>query len=252
MKFTRRAISVVALSAGMGLFIPSLRAQDAKPDADGFVSIFNGKDLTGWAGQEGYWEVKDGMISGHETKDKSRQTFLVFNQPVSNFELHYKFKFNAVDGKVEGNSGVQFRSKVLDPKKDPYRVGGYQADCDAGNGYTGIIYDEAGVAGGRGIMSKRGEMTHYTADGDPKKPMTQKLPMDDREIKAAIKVGDWNDCVLIADGNHITYKINGVTTTEMVDESPKALKEGVMALQLHQGFTMDILFKDMKMKKLGQ
>jgi hypothetical protein len=223
-----------------------------KPDAEGFVSIFNGKDLTGWAGQEGYWDVKDGAISGHETKEKSRQTFLVFNQPVSNFELRYKFKFNAVDGKVEGNSGVQFRSKIKDAKKDPFVVAGYQADCDAANGFTGIIYDEAGGAGGRGIMSKRGEKTHYTADGDPKKPHTEKLPKSDKEIKDAIKVGDWNDCVLIADGNHITYQINGVTTTELIDESPKALKEGVLALQVHAGFTMDILFKDMKMKKFRQ
>jgi hypothetical protein len=260
----KRTLTGLAFAtAAIAAPIPYLVADDKpaagifndKPDAEGFVSIFNGKDLTGWAGQDGYWDVKDGAISGHETKDKSRQTFLVFNQPVSNFELRYKFKFNAppgADGKVEGNSGVQFRSKVLDPKKDPYRVGGYQADCDAGNGFTGIIYDEAGVAGGRGIMSKRGEKTHYAADGDLKKPHTEKLPMSDAGIKNAIKVGDWNDCVLIADGNHITYQINGVTTTELIDDSPKALKEGVLALQVHQGFTMDILFKDMKMKKLGQ
>ena len=224
---------------------------DDKPDADGFISLFDGKSLDGWAGQEGYWSVKDGAISGAETKDKSRQTFLVWQGGnVTDFELRYKFKFAAVDGKVEGNSGVQFRSKVLDPKKDPYRVGGYQADCDAGNGYTGIIYDEAGVAGGRGIMSKRGEKTVYTADGDPKKPQTEKLAMSDAELKKSIKTGDWNDVVLTVKGNHITYQINGNTTTELIDDSPKAVKEGVLALQLHAGFTMDIQFKDIRMKKL--
>ena len=59
--------------------------------ADGFSEIFNGKDLTGWAGIDGFWSVKDGVISGHETKEGSRQTFLVFKKPMANFELHYQY-----------------------------------------------------------------------------------------------------------------------------------------------------------------
>jgi hypothetical protein len=168
---------------------------------------------------------------------------------VKDFELRLKFKFAPAgpDGKVDGNSGIQFRSKILDPKKDPYRVGGYQADFDAGNGYTGIIYDEAGGAGKRDIMSNRGEKTHWDADN---KRHNEKLAMSSDEIKKAIKVGDWNDVVLTAKGNHITYQINGNTTTDLTDDSPKAVSEGVLALQLHAGFTMDIQFKDIRMKKL--
>ena len=76
----------------------------------------------------------------------------------ADFELHFSYKFATPDG----NSGVQFRSKVIDPKTD--RVGGYQADFDAKGGYDGSIYDEAGVAGGRGTMSNRGEKTVWDAD----------------------------------------------------------------------------------------
>ena len=54
----------------------------------------------------------------------------------------------------------------------------------------------------------------------------------------------------VAKGNHITYTINGHVTTDMTDESPKALTEGVIALQIHAGFTMDIQFKDLKIKIL--
>lgn len=242
-------IALVALSVTLGLSASYLTAADEpKPDAEGFVTIFNGKDLTGWSGLTDYWSVKEGVISGFETKDKSKQTFLVYEKPVKNFELRLSFKFAPVDGKVEGNSGIQFRSKLLDEKG--FRVGGYQADFDAGNSYSGIIYDEAGVAGGRGIMSKRGEKTHYTADGDPKKPTVSKLAKSDGELKQAIKAGDWNDVVLIAKGNQITYSINGNVTTEMIDESSKALTEGVLALQLHAGHTMDIQFKNIRIKRL--
>jgi len=233
---------------------PALKVTDAKvdlpkPDADGFIELFNGKDLTNWEGYADYWSVKDGAITASETKDKSRQTFLVLKaMPVADFELHYKFRYVT----KEGNSGVQFRS-IVDPKQkpsDPYKIAGYQADSDAGNTYTGIIYDEAGGAGGRGIMSKRGEKTHWTEEAKPK---TEPLEKNDKEIKAVIKPagsGEWNECVLIAKGNHITYQINGVTTTEVIDESPKAVKEGLLALQCHAGFTMEVQFKDLKIKPL--
>jgi Domain of Unknown Function (DUF1080) len=212
------------------------------PDEKGFSTLFNGKDLTGWEGLEEYWTVKDGVISGHETKDKSKQTFLVYKGVTfSDFELHIKYKFATSDG----NSGVQFRSKVLDAKS--FRVGGYQADFDAGAGYDGSIYDEAGVAGGRGTMSNRGEKTTWNADNSRG---SAPLGAGNAELKKAIKVGDWNHVVLVAKGNHVTYTINGQLMTDMTDNSPKALKDGVLALQLHAGYTMDVQFKDIKIKLL--
>ena len=232
---------------GFGLCISALSADEAKAelpkaDADGFVTIFNGKDLTGWGGLDGFWSVKDGVISGHETKAGSKQTFLTFTAAkVANFELHYQYKFATPDG----NSGVQFRSKLIDPAT--WRVGGYQADCDAKAGYDGSIYDEAGVAGGRGTMSNRGEKTTWDADN---KRHNDKLAESGDALKGFIKVGDWNDVVLVANGNHIVYTINGHVTTDLTDESPKALKEGVLALQLHAGYTMEVQFKDVRIKFL--
>ena len=109
MSLLRTASPVLALILCAGG--SALVAADAKPDANGFVTIFNGTDLTGWEGMEGYWSVKDGVISGHETKDKSKQTFLIFTPAkVSDFELRLKFKFAAVDGKVDGNN-VSFTVK---------------------------------------------------------------------------------------------------------------------------------------------
>src|SRR5688572_15583426 len=238
---TFRGISMFLLLAMCSI----ASAQPAQPAADdaGFVSIFNGKDLTGWKGLEGFWSVKDGAIVGQATKEASKQTFLVYTGgDVRDFELRLKFKFVT----PTGNSGIQFRSKVLDEATS--KVGGYQADFDAGNAFTGIIYDEAGVAGSRGIMSKRGMKTHW-ADG--KKPDKEEpLEKNDAQLKELIKVGDWNDVVLKAEGNHITYQINGHTTTDLTDEHPKALTEGVLALQMHSGFTQDIHFKDIQLKAI--
>jgi hypothetical protein len=215
-----------------------------KPDADGFIALFNGRDLAGWTGLPDYWSVTDGSIRGQQMKETSKQTFLVFAPlKVKDFELRLKYRFVT----PEGNSGIQFRSKVLDPATS--RVGGYQADFDAEVMYDGSIYDEADVAGGRGTMSNRGEATIW--DGENKRH-NRRLKERAARLKRVIKRGDWNDVVLVARGRHISYSINGHLMTDLIDNSPAALREGILALQLHQGFTMDVRFKDVRLKVLSE
>src|SRR6266853_1836558 len=186
-----------------------------KPDADGFITLFNGHDLAGWTGLEEYWSVRDGSISGHQTREMSKQTFLVFSAlKVTDFELHLKYRFAS----PEGNSGIQFRSMVLD--STTYRVGGYQADFDAEVEYDGSIYDEAGVAGNRGTLSNRGDKTIWEAQY---KRHIEPLGESSPDLKKSIKPGEWNDVRLVANGNHIVYSINGRVMTDLVDHSPAAL-----------------------------
>ena len=56
-------------------------AETAAPAGEeGFVSIFNGKDLTGWDGDPRLWSVADGAIRGQTTKEKPARgnTFCVW------------------------------------------------------------------------------------------------------------------------------------------------------------------------------
>ncbi|MGC4013407.1 MAG: DUF1080 domain-containing protein [Luteolibacter sp.] len=248
----RSIVSKVCATLALGVLANTAFAEDkAKSEIpaagpDGWISLFNGKDLTGWEGLEGYWSIVDGAIQCTETKETSKHTDLILlaskdhPEKFANFEIRYSFKWLTPDG----NSGLQFRGKI--DKPDMFHVGGYQADNDPANGYTGVIYDEAGVAGKRGVMSKRGEKTEWDIAN---KRTSTPLGKSDAELKALIKpVGEWNEVILTAEGNHITYRINGEVMTEMIDNSPKACKNGVIALQMHQGKTMTIQFKDMKIK----
>jgi hypothetical protein len=242
----RRTSIKALLALGLAAFVMGADDPANTPapqaDSDGFVTMFDGKTLDGWKGLKGFWSVEDGAISGHETKEHGApQTDLIYDKSYGDFELHYKYKFTTPGG----NSGVQFRSKVVNAKQS--QLGGYQADCDAGRGYDGTIYDEQGVAGGRGTMSNRGEKTLWTAEN---KRENSPLAESNQELQKLIKVNDWNDVVLVAQGNHVTYTINGHLMTEMTDESPKALTEGRIGLQLHAGFVMDVQYKDMKIKTL--
>lgn len=219
-----------------------------KPDAEGWIALFNGTDLTGWEGLPGYWSVVDGAIQCKETKATSKQSDLILSaskdspEKFADFELRYSWRMVSTNG----NSGVQIRSVIDRPEM--LHAGGYQADIDAKNSYTGIFYCEGGVAGGRGIMSNRGEKTLW--DENNKRSST-KFDKTGDELKKAIKnQGGWNDCVVVANGSRITYTINGELMTDMTDNSPKGRKDGVIALQMHAGFDMTILFKDFKIKML--
>lgn len=211
----------------------------------GFVSLFNGQDLAGWDGNPKFWSVKDGAITGQTTAENPAKgnTFLIWtNGTVSDFELRCAFKLVPGDGQGFANSGIQFRSKVVDPAK--WVVHGYQADMEAGATFTGILYEE----GGRGIVAMRGEKVVLDKGG--KKQVVGSVGKSD-EIQAAVKQGDWNDYVIIAKGNHLQQFINGKQTVDVVDEDQaKAAASGILALQLHAGPPMTAQFKNIQLKKL--
>ena len=250
----RNVLALVAVIAALAVIpIARLYAEDKAADApgsapntggdEGFKPLFDGKSLEEWDGDPKFWSVQDGAITGKTTAENptNGNTFAVWKGgEVKDFELRFKYKI------IGGNSGVQYRSKQLGD--DKYRIGGYQADFEAGEGFTGILYDEGGIAGGRGIMAERGQKAHYPASGDAKK---EPLGKSAAELGKVVKKEDWNEYVIIANGNHLTHKINGETMVEVIDESDKALKSGLLALQLHAGPPMTVQFKDIRIKDLG-
>jgi hypothetical protein len=211
----------------------------------GFLSIFNGKDLTGWDGNPKLWSVKDGAITGQTTLENPAKgnTFLIWtNGTVGDFELRCSFKLTPGDNKGFANSGIQYRSKVVDPAN--WVVGGYQADMEAGPTYSGILYEERF----RGIMALRGEKVVW--DKDDKKQVVGSVG-EAAAIGAAVKQGDWNDYVIIAKGNHLQQFINGKQTMDLTDDcEAKRAMSGVLALQLHAGSPMMVQFKNLRIKKL--
>ena len=211
-------------------------AEDELPDA-AFKPIFNGQNLDGWEGKSNFWSVKDGAITGQTTDENPTKgnTFLIWRDGlVDDFELRLKYKI------IGGNSGIQYRSK----EHGDFVVGGYQADFESGDTYSGILYEERG----RGILAKRGERTTIDKDGKitPGEPVGKT-----EELQAAIKKEDWNDYTIIARGNKLVHKINGRTTVEVTDEQPgHQAMQGILALQLHAGPAMTVQFKDIRLARL--
>jgi uncharacterized protein (TIGR03067 family) len=193
--------------------------------------------------------VKDGVIVGQTTATNPLKgnTFLIWtNGQTDDFELRLSYKITPNNTKGFANSGIQYRSKVVDPAN--WVVGGYQADFEAGNTYSGILYEERM----RGILAERGQkVVIKETDGKMAKAVTGSVG-NSAEIQAAIKRMDWNDYVIIATGNRLQHFINGKPTVDVIDEAEaKAAKSGVLALQLHAGDPMTVEFRNIRIKKLS-
>jgi len=211
--------------------------------------IFNGKDLTGWEGNKDLWSAKDGTITGITPPDPANpakgilkhNTFLVWKGgTVGDFELTFQYRIE------KGNSGVQYRSKELTPGEFGPIISGYQADFEAGDTYSGILYEERG----RGILAKRGEKTVIKPGAEGKKAVVEVTGTvgDSAAIQASIKKEDWNEYRIVAKGNHVQHFINGQQTVDVTDEdAANAPKEGLLALQIHAGPPMVVQFKNFKL-----
>ncbi len=225
-------------------------AAGATTAESGFVPLFNGRDLTGWEGLRGFWSVRDGAITGRTTADQTiaANTFLVWQGGTpADFELRLSVRLTAQNDRNQANSGIQYRSRVLDAAT--YSVGGYQADFDSAGRYAGMLYEERG----RGIVMQPGERIVIHPAPGTEKPRIERAgePTGAAALAAAYRPGEWNDFVIRAQGNRLRHFINGVLTADVTDlDAVRGAKSGVIALQLHTGPPMTVQFRDVRLKPL--
>lgn len=203
---------VTLLAAGLSLAVLAGGPARAADDQNGFTPLFNGRDLSGWIVPEDpdLFTVEDGEIVGRTRGDLTINQFLVAEKPYRDFHLKAKVKL------IRGNSGIQFRSKLLDGGA----VAGPQADVAAE--YWGLLYEERG----RGIL--------------------ERYPED--KAREIVKPNDWNEFEIIAEGDHVQIFLNGTKVIDRTD--PEFAPEGVIALQVHVGPPMEVRFKDIAIKTL--
>jgi len=204
---------------------------------DDFVSLFNGKDLSGWDGDPALWKVEDGTLIGTCTGPGSpkHNTFLIWRGgTLKDFELRVKVRVTG-----DNNSGVQYRSRPL-PEVGPWAIAGYQCDIHPAIEHTGMTYEEKG----RGIFGLNGQSLVLDPEGE-------RWLVSEHE-PVAIDVAEWNEYTVIARGNHLIHLINGQMSSQLTDydEKGRAL-EGLLAFQLHNGNANTVEIKDVRLKTLN-
>jgi putative membrane-bound dehydrogenase-like protein len=220
---------------------------------EGFISLFNGKDLTGWSADPAFWRVDEGAIVGTTTAEKiptKGNTFAVWEgsdavpRSLANFELRLRYRFD-VDA---NNSGIQIRSRLL-PNVTPWTIAGYQYDLGWNQRLTASMYGERG----RGALAAVGQKIVIDAAG--RRWQMTSIP-EAKEIAAHVRVRDWNDVFIRAVGNRIEFFHNGRKSLELVDHEDRGddvkgrTLDGLLALQLHVGPPMQVRFADIRVKLL--
>ena len=227
----RKWLLIVAVAAMIASPTADIRAEDKK-DNDGYVALFNGKDLTGWkipeppsgefasveskmvdgkvvafigktkAGKDvTLWRVEDGVIIGGGPASH------IFSERGDYENFHYKFTAKISD---QGNSGQYFRTKFM--KNYP---NGYEAQINSTHSdpvRTGSLYN----------FAKINEQLH--------------------------KPDEWFTQEVVAKGNHIQIFVNGKQTVDYTDPK-KAFTKGHFALQGHDPGTV-VTFKKIEYKPI--
>ncbi len=193
---------------------------------DNVAGFFNGKDLTGWRGDDKLWSVENGEIVG-KTSGLKKNEFLMSELSCSDFRLELDIKL--IDDK--GNSGIQIRSQPIENGL----MRGYQ--CDAGPGWWGKLYEEHG----RGLLDPPPVVgtLRVPSEGNG----TRSVPATDRE--QFVKKGDWNHYEIVAVGSRVRTWLNGNLCVDRDD--PEAARRGLIGLQLHSGGETEVRFKNLKL-----
>ena len=246
----------VSAQQGRGRGDGPARPRGAQPlvmdDRTGFEPIFDGTTMKGWEGDPAFWKVENGALVGESTPANAvkENTFLIWRggEP-RDFELKLQFRINST------NSGVQIRSALVPQgTKDGERavegkwvLKGYQADIDFNNQWTGQFFEERG----RGFLALRGQAVYVPEGGVANARVIGNLQQTPDELKALIKVNDWNQLHLIARGNTLMQVMNGAMSSLVVDDDSKGRAlGGLIGFQMHVGPPMRVEFRNVWLKRL--
>lgn len=181
--------------------------------------LFDGKSFKGWNGDQKIFRIENGAIVGGSLQEKiSQNEFLCTDKEYGNFVLRAKFKL--VGDPTKANAGIQFRSKRI---PNNHEVIGYQADM--GQDYWGALYDE----------SRR-------------KTVLVRPKLD--ELKKVLKMNDWNQYEIRAEGKRIRLSINGFQTVDYTEAEQGIAEQGCICVQIHAGPPSQASYKDITIEEI--
>jgi hypothetical protein len=232
-------------------------------DHTGYISLFDGKTLTGWDGQPGLWKVEDGAIVAETTPEMFPpyafpNTFLIYRGvEAKDFDLKLEIKVEK-----GGGSGIQYRSSAglppgqasgqSSPGRDPrWAMVGPQADFwypvnEQAKQYSGQLYSQNTS---RGIIAWRGQVVESS---EGKNPQLVGVIGDRGKLGAFVKDGAWNQYTIIARGGVIVHILNGQLMAVLVDDDPASSNNvsGLFGLQI-EGVPCKVSFRNLWLKKIN-
>ena len=187
----------------------------------GFESLFDGKSLRGWEGNQRFFRVGEGsIIAGNLEEAIPHNEFLASKRTFDDFDLRFEARLL---GKGR-NAGVQFRSERVPGN---HEMIGYQ--CDIGEWSKGLIwgllYDE----------SRRARML----DEPEQEPLAR-----------AVNQGGWNRLRVLATGPRVRIWVNDFPTVDYTETDPSVEPSGRIGLQIHGGPPAECHYRNIRIRRL--
>jgi hypothetical protein len=213
----RKCVTLFSVAALLAIasVAAAVEAETAPKGEEGWVSLFNGKNLDGWKQVgDAVWKVEDGMIVGRQGPD-AKGGDLLSAKEFDNFELQVVYKC-----KWPCNSGVWFRYQ--NPKL------AYQADIleyKQPEAYTGTVYS----------------------------PGVAQLFLSRNLNKGIEKRDDWNTFLIRAEGEQIVVHLNKKKVGEFKSDRTMKGRVGFQVhpgAEFKDG--MVVWIKEAKIRQLGE
>ena len=195
----------------------------AESSGAGWTSLFNGKDLDGWATNgSAVWRVEDGVIAGGQDGDPKRGGTLATKAMYQDFELSLEF---LIDEHGKYNSGIYIRNEPGSTGQATYQI-------NIGRGAAGEYCG--------GVVIRKNKGIEWLSKGD--------------EQDVIRKPRAWNTMRVLAKGAHLVVDLNGVTIVDVVDPAPppRNLQKGVISLQTYgaEGHAGFVKFRNLRIREL--
>jgi len=203
-------------------------AADAQQKATGSVSLFNGRDLSGWIvpeGDNGHWKVVDGAIDYDAESESPKDKALWSEREYGNFTLK-------VDWRIKGTPYINPNVPIIRPdgthKKGPdgKEVRMSVPDSDSGIYLRGTPKAQVNI-----WCWPIGSGEVYGYRMDEKMPAAVRAGVTPKKL-ADKDVGQWNTFEITMQGDRLTVVLNGERVIEKA-QLPEIPAKGRIGLQHH-------------------
>ncbi|HEY3129449.1 MAG TPA: DUF1080 domain-containing protein [Acidobacteriota bacterium] len=208
---------------------PSQQSAAGKPP-QGFTSLFNGKDLTGWkvpSGDNGHWKVLDGAIDYDAQSEASGDKNLWTEKEYGDFVLQ-------IDWRIK-------ETPYLNPSVPIVKPDGSHKLNEKGQEIHMSVPDSDSGVFVRGNQKSQvniwcwpvgsGEVYGYRMDKDM--PAAVRAGVTPK-TNADNNIGEWNTFRITMKGDRLTVVLNGKTVIENA-QLPGVRAKGPIGLQHHGG-----------------
>lgn len=219
---------LVCCLMAVGLSSSGTTQESSIYEKEGYVSLFNGKDLSGWKlpeGDGGHWNVIDGVIDYDARSEAEGDKNLWSSGDYEDFKLHVEWRF-------KGYGDHLFPLPTILPSGEYLRdEAGNIIEPLGPNSDSGILIKGAGQVQMWCWSVGSGELWSVRNDASlPPEVRAAAVPSE----KADQPVGEWNSYDITVQGDRITVILNGIT---VIDNAlyPSMVESGPIGLQHHGG-----------------